>query len=243
MIELITMFLDIILHLDKYLGTFINQYGIWIYVLLFLIIFAETGLIITPFLPGDSLLFVAGALAAMGNMNIIILLIILYIAATLGNITNYFFGKIIGEKIITWKIPFVKKEYFDKTHLFFEKHGAKTIIFARFFPLFRTFVPFVAGAGKMNKKHFIIHSIIGCVAWVSIFLLGGFFFGNIPVIKENLHYAIIGIIVVSFIPAIIEIAKHKLGKKKEHKNIKVKTSITKQKSKKIKTKIKKQSKK
>jgi len=215
MTEYISMFIDLILHSDKYLGIFISQYGLWVYLLLFLIIFAETGLVVLPVLPGDSLLFVAGTLAALGNINIWILLIILCVAATIGNITNYFIGNFIGEKIVKLKLPFVKQEYFDKTRAFFKKHGGKSIIFARFLPLFRTFVPFVAGAGKMHKDKFILFSIIGCIAWVSLFLFGGYYFGNIPIIKENLILVIIGVFIISLIPAITDAIRNKFYKRKK----------------------------
>ncbi len=199
-------FIDIILHLDKYLGQIISQYGTFTYFILFMIIFLETGLVFTPFLPGDSLLFVAGTFAAKGFMNIFLLFLVLTIAAILGDTLNYFIGIYFGEKIFS-KTKFVKKEYLDKTKLFYDKHGNKTIILARFIPMVRTFAPFVAGIGRMNYLNFLSYNIIGGILWVGIFVFGGYFFGNIKFVSDNLTYFIIGIIIISVIPALIGIFK------------------------------------
>ncbi|KKS73587.1 hypothetical protein A2781_03505 [Candidatus Gottesmanbacteria bacterium RIFCSPHIGHO2_01_FULL_42_27] len=207
--------LDLFLHLDKNLALVISQIGIFTYIFLFLIIFMETGLVITPFLPGDSLLFAAGTLAVSGNLNILLLFLLLSSAAILGDTVNYWIGAIIGPKIFEKKrIPFLKKEYLTRTEKFYEKHGGKTIILARFIPIIRTFAPFVAGIGKMSYSKFASFNIIGGIAWVALFLYSGYFFGNLPLIRENFHYAIFGIIFVSILPAAIEYLKHLKSRKK-----------------------------
>ena len=207
--------LDLFLHLDKNLALVISQIGIFTYIFLFLIIFMETGLVITPFLPGDSLLFAAGTLAVSGNLNILLLFMLLALGAILGDTVNYWIGTIIGPKIFEKKrIPFLKKEYLTRTEKFYEKHGGKTIILARFIPIIRTFAPFVAGIGKMSYSKFASFNIIGGIAWVALFLYSGYFFGNLPLIRENFHYAIFGIIFVSILPAAIEYLKHLKSRKK-----------------------------
>lgn len=211
--NIITGFTDFFLHLDKNLTTIIAQFGPLTYVLLFLIIFCETGLIVTPFLPGDSLLFVAGSLSAFGSLNIIWLFVILALAAIIGDSVNYWIGSMLGRRVFHGKSRFFKKEYLEKTEKFYEKHGGKTIILARFMPIIRTFAPFVAGVGKMNYPLFISFNVIGAVLWVGLFLFGGFFFGNIPVIKNNFEVSIFVIIFVSILPGIIEYLKHKRHKK------------------------------
>ncbi len=200
---------DFILHIDKYLDILIQSYGTLVYVILFLIIFVETGLVIMPFLPGDSLLFVAGTLAAADSLNVYMLFLILSIAAILGDTINYWIGSYFGEKIFT---KFIRKEYLDKTKLFYEKYGKKTIIFARFIPIIRTFAPFVAGVGKMDYAIFLSYNIIGGISWVAIFIFAGFFFGNIPFVKDNLAVIILAIIIISIIPPTIEYLRHKIGK-------------------------------
>ncbi len=202
----ISTLIDIILHLDKYLGLMIDKFGIFTYVIIFLIIFAETGLIIAPFLPGDSLLFVAGTFAASGYIDIAMLYIIIVIAAIIGDTVNYWVGKYIGMKVT--KSSFVKKEYIDKTNKFYEKHGSKTIILARFVPIVRTFAPFIAGVGKMQYNKFLMYNILGGILWTSIFLLGGYFFGNFPIVKNNLTMVIFIIIVLSFVPMAITVYQH-----------------------------------
>jgi len=206
----ITQLIDIILHVDQYLAIIIQNYGIWIYVLLFLIIFAETGLVITPFLPGDSLLFALGALAAAGSINLFILLVLLCLAAIIGDTVNYWIGNWSGEKIINnIKIKLIKKEHIEKTEKFYKKYGAKTIIIGRFVPIIRTFAPFTAGVGKMNYHKFLLYNIIGGILWISIFLFAGYFFGNIPLVKNNFTIVIFAIIIISFIPGIVTYIKEK----------------------------------
>lgn len=209
----INTIINIFLHLDKSLGNVIATYGVVTYILLFIIIFIETGLVVTPFLPGDSLVFAAGAFAAIGTLNIAIILLILSIAAILGDTVNYEIGKKLGSKLIEKENRrFLKKEYLDKTHGFYEEYGGKTIIIARFVPIVRTFAPFVAGIGRMSYKKFISYNAIGGVTWVFLFSLGGFFFGNMPVVKKNFSLVIIAIIMVSLLPGIIVYLREKLKK-------------------------------
>lgn len=202
--------MDFILHLDRSLSQFVSVYGTLTYAVLFLIVFAETGFVVTPFLPGDSLLFAAGAIAALGSLNVWFVVLLLTVAAIAGDTVNYWIGHYFGQKIVNNpKIPFINQEHIDKTEQFFAKHGGKTIIIARFVPIVRTFAPFVAGIGAMNYQKFILFNIIGGVVWVSLFTLTGYFFGNMPFIKENFHYAIIAIVVFSVIPMIYEYIQHK----------------------------------
>lgn len=198
--------INFILHLDTHLAALVANYGPWVYGFLFLIIFLETGLVITPFLPGDSLLFVAGAMAAVGDFNIWLLFGILITAAILGDTANYALGKYFGEKVFS---KFIKKEHLEKTQKFFDKYGKKTIILARFVPIIRTFAPFLAGVGKMHYFTFLSFNIIGGLAWVTLFTFSGFFFGNLPVVKENLGFIILGIIFVSLLPILFEYLKAK----------------------------------
>ncbi|MBI3902640.1 MAG: DedA family protein [Nitrosomonadales bacterium] len=204
------MLLDIALHLDTHLLALIQEYGVWVYAILFLIIFAETGLVIVPFLPGDSLLFVAGALCGMGSMEMHILMPLLMLAAFCGDNTNYWIGRLVGNRLVQRADSrFFRREHLDKTHAYYEKHGGKTIIFARFLPIVRTFAPFVAGIGLMSYRMFLAFSALGSLAWIGSLTLAGYFFGNIPVIKNNLTLMIVGIIVVSFLPAIREFFRHR----------------------------------
>ncbi|KKR11541.1 MAG: hypothetical protein UT39_C0006G0047 [Candidatus Woesebacteria bacterium GW2011_GWA1_39_21] len=204
---------DFIFHLDKYLLTIIDQYGVLTHVFLFLIIFVETGFVITPFLPGDSIIFAAGTFSALGYFTLLPLFLNLFLAAVAGDTVNYFIGKKIGPKIFERDSRFIKKEHLLRTRLFYEKHGGKTIILARFIPIIRTFAPFVAGVGIMNYKRFVFFNIIGAFLWVGLFLSLGYFFGNIPFIKNNFEATILVIILISIIPISIEVIKSKTGKK------------------------------
>lgn len=213
---MIQHFLDIILHLDQYLAHWSSLYGVWIYAILFLIIFAETGLVVAPFLPGDSLLFAAGALATLqgSSVEIEVLWVLLVSAAFLGDNLNYNIGKVIGAKVFSReKSLFLNPKNLEKTHAFYEKHGSKTVLFARFLPIFRTFAPFVAGVGRMNYKRFAFFSFAGSVAWMSCFLGAGYFFGNIPSVKSNFHIVIFAVIGVSFLPVILGLLKSRLSAK------------------------------
>lgn len=208
--ELLSGFLDIVLHLDAHLLALVQEYGVWVYAILFVIIFAETGLVVAPFLPGDSLLFVTGALCGMGSLELQILMPLLIVAAFSGDNTNYWVGRLLGLRLLNHASQkLIKHEHLEKTHLFFDKHGGKTIIFARFLPIIRTFAPFVAGIGTMNYRSFVMFSALGSVAWIGGLTIAGYFFGNIPIIKNNLTLMILVIIVVSFIPAILEFIKHR----------------------------------
>lgn len=210
---MITEFIDIILHLDQHLLSWIAFFGPWFYVIMFLIIFCETGLIVTPFLPGDSLLFALGALAAMENgLNVWLLLGLLTVAGILGDTVNYHVGKYLGPKVFERDSRIFKKKYLDDTHAFYEKWGAFTVVAARFAPIVRTFAPFVAGIGAMEYRKFIAYNIGGAIAWVFIFILAGYFFGNLPVVKRNFHIVIFGVIFVSLLPMIVPWVKSKLNK-------------------------------
>ena len=204
-------FLDLFLHLDDKLAEYIQIYGNWIYLILFTIIFCETGLVVTPILPGDSLLFAAGAFAARGSLSATTLIVLLSIAAVLGDAVNYAIGKFMGPKVLTGNGRFLKREYLDKTHKFYERYGGKTIILARFMPIVRTFAPFVAGIGKMTYGHFAAYNVVGGVVWVTSFTLAGYFFGNVPVVKRNFHFVIVAIIVISVMPPIIEFLRARRG--------------------------------
>ncbi|NFG25044.1 DedA family protein [Clostridium botulinum] len=192
---------DIFIHMNKYIGMIINNYGMQTYLILFIVIFCETGLVVTPFLPGDSLIFAAATFAAMGALNIYILAILLIFAAVLGDTVNYEIGRLFGNKLI--KSNIVKKDHIEKTNKFYEKHGVKTIMFARFIPIVRTIAPFVAGIGKMNYKYFILFNVIGGNFWVMILSICGYFFGNIRFVRNNLSLILIGMIIISILPAVI----------------------------------------
>jgi membrane-associated protein len=206
-------FIDFVLHLDKHLNCVMESFGIWCYLLFFVIIFAETGLVVTPFLPGDSLLFALGTFAATGSLKVAWLFVVLSAAAVLGDSANYAIGKYFGLMILkregAW---FLKKEHIERTHRFYEKYGAKTIVLARFVPIVRTFAPFIAGVGKMTYFRFFSYNVVGGILWVSLFLFGGFFFGNIPVIKRNFTLTIFVIIIISILPAVIEVIREKRRK-------------------------------
>ncbi|MDS0526167.1 DedA family protein [Clostridium sp. SHJSY1] len=211
--ELIKNFIDIFMHLDVYLGGIINEYGTLTYVMLFLIIFCETGLVFTPFLPGDSLIFAATAFAALGHLNILLLIAVILVAAILGDAMNYMIGNKLGNKLIKKENRFIKKEYIDKTHGFYEKYGGKTIVIARFVPIVRTFAPFVAGISDMHYNKFLSYNAIGASLWVGIVGAAGYFFGNIPLVQENFETVVLAIIFISILPGLIPVLKSKFSKK------------------------------
>lgn len=214
--EVVTFLIDLFLHLDEHLASVISQYGAWTYGILFAVIFVETGLVIMPILPGDSLLFAAGTFAALPEgLNVWYLTGLLIVAAILGDTVNYSIGHYLGER--AYNIKWIKKEYFDKTHAFFEKHGGKAIFLARFVPIVRTFAPFVAGIGKMTYGYFITYNFVGGIVWVALFTFAGYFFGNIPFMKENFEYVIIAIIFVSLLPMVYEAWKARREAKAEKK--------------------------
>lgn len=202
--ELIKFAMDFVIHLDKYLSMIINWAGIWTYAVLFVVIFIETGLVVTPFLPGDSLLFAAGTFAALGDLNPFLLWFLLSVAAILGDTANYWIGHFVGEKAFTSHSKLIKREHLERTQAFYEKHGGKTIFLARFIPIIRTFAPFVAGIGRMRYGYFISYNVLGGLIWPGLFIFAGYFFGNVPVVKENFSLVIIAIIVISVIPAVVE---------------------------------------
>ena len=203
--ELIAKFIDLFLHLDRHLNEIIQAYGAWTYAILVLIIFCETGLVVTPILPGDSLLFAAGAFAALGSLDVWWLFLLLSIAAVAGDTVNYWIGYKVGPKVFhETEARFFKREYLDRTHQFYEKHGGKTIIIARFVPIIRTFAPFVAGIGRMTYWRFISYNVIGGIAWIAVFVFGGYYFGNIPIVKRNFTLVIMAIITLSILPGVIE---------------------------------------
>jgi membrane-associated protein len=209
-----TQIIDFFLHIDRHLADVILQYQYWTYLLLFIVIFCETGLVITPFLPGDSLLFAAGALAAStGSLDPNILALIIALAAIIGDTVNYWIGHKVGESIFKENAKILKRKHLEKTHRFYEKYGGKTIIIARFVPFVRTFAPFVAGVGTMHYGKFIIYNIIGGIVWTCLFIYSGYFFGNIPIIKDNFTFVVLAIIFISIIPIIIELIKKKYLKK------------------------------
>lgn len=200
--EFVTFLIDLFLHLDEYLDTIITQYGAWTYGILFVVIFIETGLVVMPFLPGDSLLFAAGTFAALGSLNVWFLAVLLMAAAVLGDAVNYSIGHYLGER--AYSIKWIKKEHLEKTHAFFEKHGGKAIFLARFVPIVRTFAPFVAGIGKMSYAYFATYNVVGGISWVAIFTFLGYFFGNIPFVRKNFELVIIAIILISVVPMFVE---------------------------------------
>ena len=205
--EVIKFLIDFVLHMDVYLNDIISNYGAWTYGILFFVVFMETGFVVTPFLPGDSLLFAAGTFAALGALNPIYLFLLLSVAAVIGDTVNYSIGAYIGPKAFSGEIKFLKREHLDRTQVFYEKHGGKTIILARFIPIIRTFAPFVAGIGTMKYSKFILYNVVGGISWVAIFISLGYFFGNIPFVQKNFELVIFAIIFISFIPPILEVIK------------------------------------
>lgn len=210
--ELLQTLLDFFLHLDTYLDEVIRTYGIWTYALLFAIIFMETGLVITPFLPGDSLLFAAGTFAAIGSLNVWLLWSLLFIAAVLGDTVNYWIGSKVGPGAFDGNVRFLKKEYLDQTQEFYDKHGGKTIVLARFVPIVRTFAPFVAGVGTMEYRRFLAYNIFGAFIWTGLFIGLGYFFGNIPFVKANFELVVVVIIFISIVPMVIEFVRGRANK-------------------------------
>jgi membrane-associated protein len=203
-VDLLRTFIDFFLHLDDHLSQVIAQYGTWTHLILFLIVFCETGLVVTPFLPGDSLLFAAGTFAALGSLDLWLVIILLIIAAIVGDTVNYWVGAYVGPRAFGGNVRFLKKEYLERTHAFYEKHGGKTVILARFVPIIRTFAPFVAGVGAMSYPKFITYNVVGAVLWVGLFVPAGYFFGNIPTVRDNFTLVILAIIAISVLPIVVE---------------------------------------
>jgi len=202
--DLLRGIVDLFLHLDQHLSRIISDYGTWTHLILFVIVFCETGLVVTPFLPGDSLLFAAGTFAALGALDVRLVVFLLIIAAIIGDTVNYWVGAYIGPRAFRGDVRFLRKDYLDRTHAFYEKHGGKTIILARFVPIIRTFAPFVAGVGAMSYPKFITYNVVGAVLWVGLFVLGGYYFGNIPVVRRNFTLVILVIIAISVLPVLLE---------------------------------------
>lgn len=208
--DFIKEIIDIFLHLDVHLDFIIRSYGTWTYAILFLIIFCETGLVVTPILPGDSLLFATGTFAARGSLDVWFVVFLLSVSAVAGDTINYWIGSILGPQVFKKeKSLFFNKEYLDRTHRFYEKYGGKAIIIARFIPIIRTFAPFVAGIGRMTYKRFITYNVVGGIGWIVIFVLAGYFFGSVPFVKNNFSLVILAIIIISILPAIIEYLRHR----------------------------------
>lgn len=203
--DLLLTFIDIFIHLDRHLIWLIQHFGVWVYLIVFLVVFCETGLVVTPLLPGDSLLFGLGALAAIGDLNVAWLFVLLSIAAIAGDTVNYFIGQYVGPRVFHQETSrFFKREYLERTHQFYEKYGGKTIVIARFMPIIRTFAPFVAGIGSMTYSKFVIYNVLGGIVWVAVFIFGGYYFGNLPVVKNNFTLVIMAIIIISVMPGVIE---------------------------------------
>lgn len=214
MFEFLKMIIDFIIHIDVHLSEIIRSYGVWTYLILFLIIFCETGLVVAPLLPGDSLLFAAGTFAARGDLSVFWLFLLLSVAAILGDTANYWIGSYLGPRVFhKEKVRFLNKEYLERTHRFYEKYGGKTIIIARFVPIIRTFAPFVAGIGSMTYGKFISYNVAGGILWIGAFAYAGYFFGNIPMVKRNFTMVIFAIIILSVMPGVIEFIKHKMQKR------------------------------
>ncbi len=210
--DILQSLIDIFLHLDAYLDEVIRAYGVWTYALLFAIIFMETGLVVTPFLPGDSLLFAAGTFAAIGSLNVWLLWLLLFVAAVVGDSVNYWIGSKVGPRAFEGNVRFLKKEYLDQTQEFYDKHGGKTIVLARFVPIVRTFAPFVAGVGTMDYRRFIAYNVFGAFLWTGLFIALGYFFGNIPFVQKNFELVVVAIILVSIVPMVIEFVRGRANK-------------------------------
>jgi membrane-associated protein len=218
--EFLQQLIDFVLHVDKHLIDLCAAYGTWIYAILFIIVFCETGLVVTPFLPGDSLLFAIGSLAAIGAMRVDYAIPLLLMAAFCGDNTNYWIGRKVGPKVFSQeKSHLFNKEYLERTRLFYERHGRKTVVIARFLPIIRTFAPFVAGIGRMKYQTFLLFSILGAILWVNLFVLVGYFFGNIPFIKQNFSLVIIALVLIPGMPALIEFIRHFIERRKKRKQI------------------------
>lgn len=218
--DFIYFLIDFILHIDVHLAELVAEYGIWIYAILFLILFCETGLVVTPFLPGDSLLFVAGALSALpsNDLNVHMMVMLMIVAAILGDAVNYTIGRLFGDRLFSnANSRIFRRSYLDKTHAFYDKHGGKTIILARFVPIVRTFAPFVAGMGHMSYRHFAAYNVIGALLWVLLFTYAGYLFGDLPVVQENLKLMIVAIIVLSILPGVVEIIRHRRAASRQAK--------------------------
>jgi len=218
--DFIYFLIDFILHIDVHLAELVAEYGIWIYAILFLILFCETGLVVTPFLPGDSLLFVAGALSALpsNDLNVHMMVMLMIVAAILGDAVNYTIGRLFGDRLFSNpNSKIFRRSYLDKTHAFYDKHGGKTIVLARFVPIVRTFAPFVAGMGDMSYRHFAAYNVIGALLWVLLFTYAGYLFGDLPVVQENLKLMIVAIIVLSILPGVVEIIRHRRAASRQAK--------------------------
>lgn len=216
--EFIQQLIDFILHVDRHLLDICTQYGVWVYAILFAIIFCETGFVVTPFLPGDSLLFAVGSLAAIGALDLWFTIVLLIIAAFAGDTVNYWIGHYVGPKVFHKEnVRFLNKEYLERTHRFYEKHGGKTIVIARFLPIIRTFAPFVAGIGSMTYPHFMLYNLSGGILWVALFILGGYFFGNVPIVRQNFSLVIIALVLIPGIPALIEFIRHLIERRRKQK--------------------------
>jgi membrane-associated protein len=213
LLQWISWFIDFVLHMDKHLPQMVNDFGLWAYVVLFIIIFIETGLVVTPFLPGDSLLFAAGAVAATTHLDPLPMFLLLAFAAILGDTVNYWIGHYLGPKVFTTNSRWFKRAYLERTHAFYEKHGGKTILLARFIPIIRTFAPFVAGIGRMNYGYFLTYNVIGGILWTALFIATGYFFGNLEFVKENFSLVILAIIFISFLPPMVEFLREKFKPK------------------------------
>jgi membrane-associated protein len=203
-----THFIDVFLHLDMYLDTVLQQYGVWLYFILFVVVFLETGVVVTPFLPGDSLLFAAGALCARGDLDVTWLFMLLFVAAVLGDTVNYSIGHLVGPRAFHGRNRLFKREHLDRTHQFYERHGGKTIVLARFVPIIRTFAPFVAGIGRMSYGRFVTYNVLGGLLWTALFVFGGYYFGNHPLVKRNFTLVILAIIVISILPLVVEFVQN-----------------------------------